>query len=236
MDDNPFDSESPLYKDADIDYSCKHNPDEYYYRFTLIAKGEQGVILAARDLLGKLICGLRTSRYYVVRYVYDMLSEPLDAVRNHRSDIDLNTSMDGNYEGTRCHLVLEHADIGERTRGEIEREYNELIKDTRTVEVSPNSREFANQKKRNELLKEYRATLPVEMQLAVYLHRHLCRYTPDQCGWGNEIIGVRDDWNMSCHKEYLEMAKAMIEACPNIDLIKQIIKITHETRYGLKGE
>lgn len=235
---NLIDPHSSFYENCDIRY----NYDEYgeTIHFNLVATGSFFASLAVRDLLEALICNLRVGHHsYLVGDIYNMLNSILDGAIYDRDKSKEMTRVDGylsgNYDGTyvAATIINEHEDV-KRTKEDIENEYNQISQDTTMIQDGPNSHKFANQDRRNELLAKYRSMLSEEQQLAIFLHQHLCTANhTDGCSWGYEIHGVIEDWEGYAHKKYLEMAKRMIEKCPDIDMIKSIIIAIENTTYGV---
>lgn len=234
-----IDPKSPLYENCDVRYiyeaGCESDA------FHLVAVGSDNCILALRDLLQNMITNLRVAptHYYLTGEIYNKLESVLNACIYNRDSSEKVLSshefMSGNYDGTSITAtVVKDGELAGRTRAEIEYEYKQVIKDTKLIKTGPNSKGYANQERRNELLAEYRSTLSDEEQLAIFLHQHLCTSNHiDGCSWHYEIHGVIDDWNGHAHKKYLNMAKEMIVQCPDIDLLKRIILITKNSTYGV---
>lgn len=230
--------EKNLYKDCDVQY--KFQVDEKrddVIRFHFLAVGSDDGRRALEDFLEGLLCHLRVGRSYLMSDIYNMISPIIENVVYNRVDnpVHYHGYLGGNYEGTSITVtIVKGNEIPKRTRAEIESEYNWVIQDTTMIQDGPNSHKFANQDRRNELLAEYRSTLSEEEQLAIFLHQHLCHYNhTDACSWSYEIHGVVDNWAEYAHKNYLEMAKRMIERCPDVNMIKSIITAIENTTYGL---
>lgn len=108
--DKVIDPDARLYHGADIKLSMGCDADDYAYRFDLRASGQDAPCRwAARDLLGNLICNLRTDRYYIVKTVYDFLASPLENALWNRTDnpVLYEDDIGGNYEGTELHLRID---------------------------------------------------------------------------------------------------------------------------------
>lgn len=101
-----------------------------------------------------------------------------------------------------------------RTIEEIKKDYKVAEKDTEMELQSGycNIYAYKNQKLRDKLREEYISLLPVNKQLAIFLHKRLCNNShTDQCSFYYEVKGVEDDWTRYAHKEYLKKADKMLE-------------------------
>lgn len=235
---HPEYKEKNFYPDCEVQYSFQVDEErDDVIRFHFLAKGSDNGRRALEDFVEGLLCHLRVGASHLMGDIYNMLSPIIDSVVYNRFDdpVHYHGYLGGNYEGTSITVTITKGnEIPKRTRAEIENEYREIIKDTTIVEIRPGISGYANQSRRNELLTEYRSTLSEEQQLAIFLHQHLCHSNhTDGCSWSYEIHGVNEDWEGHAHKKYLEMAKRMIERCPDTSMIKSIIAAIENTTYGV---
>lgn len=115
----------------------------------------------------------------------------------------------------------------EELRQRIRDAYDELLKN-RTMCIADGTHrvyEYANQNKRNSLIKAMRKTYSEEENMAIYLHSVLCHLNhTDMCSWYYEMKhdGLEDDFSKYTHKKYLEKARAVIQAGYSIEDVKKI--------------
>jgi len=107
---NLIDPKDSMYKGAGIQYYCSCNDESIYV--TLIADGDDNACRwAARDLMERLVCNIRTSRYYIIRYLYDLIITPKEDLLWSGENVNHSDSIGGNYEGTHIRLVIKNEDI-----------------------------------------------------------------------------------------------------------------------------
>ena len=101
-----FDPVSSMYNGANVKYDL--STEFEYYNFLLIAEGpEDRCYYAARDLLESIMCHLQTSRYYIIRDVYQLLIPAKEqCLWSNKEYIDYSESIGGNYEGTSIILKI----------------------------------------------------------------------------------------------------------------------------------
>ncbi|MCM1220659.1 MAG: hypothetical protein NC548_39840 [Lachnospiraceae bacterium] len=104
-----IDPKYSLYNGAHIEYSWTRADEKFTYH--LVATGNDlPCRLAARDLLQRMICNLRTSEthVYLIKDIYEFLSGPIDngILFDRDKDIDYDDNITGNYEGTYMRLIV----------------------------------------------------------------------------------------------------------------------------------
>ena len=115
----------------------------------------------------------------------------------------------------------------EELRQRIRDAYDKLLED-RTTHIVPGTQrviEYANQNKRNSLIKAMQNTYSEEEKIAIYLHSILCHMNhTDMCSWYNEMKHDRleDDFSRYNHRIYLKKARAVIQAGYSIEDLKKI--------------
>lgn len=96
--DKLFDKNSRMYEGAEIEYVNIHDGEHIYIR--LHASGDANACRwAIRDLLEKMICSIRTHKYYLVGELYEKIYYFHDGLWGDTNQ-DKDTSMSGNYDGT----------------------------------------------------------------------------------------------------------------------------------------
>ena len=78
---------------------------------------------------------------------------------------------------------------------------------------------------RRKLRDEYVATLPEDKQLAVWLHKTMCKEShSDMCGFFYEMKNdFEDDWKQSTHARYLHCARCLLGICSDMELVKKLV-------------
>lgn len=110
-----------------------------------------------------------------------------------------------------------------RTQEEIKREYSELVAN-KFIRLPNGNIIRVNEDKRTELKKEYEQTLPIDQQLAIYLHNKMCKLNHiDYCSFKYGIHGLEHDWNEYAHAEYLLKAQRLLTISDDLDFLKRII-------------
>lgn len=112
-----------------------------------------------------------------------------------------------------------------RTVDEIRKDFEASKKGDEIIQVGKNVYEFRNEGIRRKLRDEYVATLTEDKQLAVWLHKTMCKEDHSAvCGFLCEMKNdFEDDWGQSTHARYLKCAKALLGICSNTDLVKKLI-------------
>lgn len=102
--DKLFDKNNTLYKGAEIKYVNIHDGEHIYIR--LHANGAANACRwAVRDLLEKMICSIRTHKYYLVGELYEKIYYFHDGLWENMNQ-DKDTYMSGNYDGTYLALYM----------------------------------------------------------------------------------------------------------------------------------
>lgn len=100
-----FNPESSMYKGANLKYSCKHDYEDIY--ISLQADGDDNACRwAARDLMENLVCNIRTHKYYVIKYLYNLIVTPKEQLLWSGENVNYHDSIGGNYEGTSIQLFI----------------------------------------------------------------------------------------------------------------------------------
>lgn len=100
-----FDLKGSMYKGADVEYSCNCGGEDIYVR--LRANGDANACRwAARDLMENLVCNIRTHKYYVIKYLYDLIITPKEQLLWSGENVNYLESIGGNYEGTYIQLII----------------------------------------------------------------------------------------------------------------------------------
>ena len=102
-----FNPDASLYKGASIKYDIGEGYDDI--SFSLYAEGDPNPCRwAARDLMESLVCSIQTNKYYVIKYLYDLIVTARIEYLWSGEDVDYFDSISGNYEGTELHLRIVH--------------------------------------------------------------------------------------------------------------------------------
>lgn len=106
---NLFDPQKRMYEGADVKYDYTEDGEKIY--ITLQADGNDDACRwAARDLMESLVCNIRTHKYYVIKYLYDLIIAPKEELLWSKDDVNYFDSIGGNYEGTNIRLIVLHED------------------------------------------------------------------------------------------------------------------------------
>lgn len=101
-----FEVEKSLYKGAEIKYHYQH--DGEYIDIFLSAVGDANACRwNLRDLLEELICSIRTSKYWLVRDLYELIDYFHQDLWNSNLNQLKDKGLSGNYSGTLLTLKTE---------------------------------------------------------------------------------------------------------------------------------
>jgi len=100
---NPKDT---MYKNANIKYLADKGIETIW--IGLLADGERNACRwAARDLMERLVCSVRTHKYYLIKELYDMIIPAKEDLLWSNSNVSHYKGLSGNYDGTFIRLNIE---------------------------------------------------------------------------------------------------------------------------------
>lgn len=112
--DNLFDENYAIYKNAECTYSKLFDMDNEEVSFSLSVKGTAlECKRAAEKLLGNIICNIRTSDYYMVFQISLFLINGIESLKGIDDDSDgfyYDNHISGNYEGTSLEIYASRED------------------------------------------------------------------------------------------------------------------------------
>lgn len=112
--DKLFNKDSVLLENADCAYSNLFDIDNEKVSLSLYVKGNaRECKYAVEELLGNLICNIRTHDYYMVLKISDFLFNGIKALKGLNDDIDnffYDNNMSGNYEGSSLKIYVSRED------------------------------------------------------------------------------------------------------------------------------
>lgn len=103
---NLFDPKETMYKESDVKYFYTCDGEDIHVR--LEANGDDNACRwAAEELMENLVCNIRTHKYYVIKYLYDLIITPKEQLLWSGENVNyLNGISIGNYEGTCIQLII----------------------------------------------------------------------------------------------------------------------------------
>ena len=112
-----FNNKEAVYKNAKIHYEYDPTLSEKIF-VELHAEGNaDDCRRAIRDLLEHMMCSINTSKYYLVKDIYDLLYYfRKDLWSNEPNQYKYNT-LCGNYDGTYLDLVIKNEEVATGTNG-----------------------------------------------------------------------------------------------------------------------
>ena len=103
-----FDARNSMYRNATL-IDEVNDEDQENVRFYLIATGDADACRwAARDLMEKIVCQLRTGKYEVIKDVYDLVITPKENYLWSDAEVHYVDCLSGNYTGSYISLTVEH--------------------------------------------------------------------------------------------------------------------------------